>query len=152
MAVTKFDAYGVPQWTYEYPVSGFGWSIKPANGGGYVMAGTRSIVRIDVAGNLVWSTTLNLPVSPDGSAYSYTEFEEILPLTGENGFILTGSAFSNSNSGVYTARISWAGGVVWSRINDVVNTGLAGTPVCWVNNAVLAMATPKSSHPGVEAL
>ncbi|GEM_PF-1208004 len=138
LAVTKFDAYGVAQWTKDYPVSGFAWTIKAANGGGYVIAGTRNVIRIDVAGDLVWTRTLNLPTSPDGSAYSYTEFEEILPLSGENGFIVTGSAFSNSNSGVYTARLSWNGTVIWSRINDVVNTSGAGTPVCWVNNAVLA--------------
>ena len=138
LAVTKFDATGVAQWTQDYPVNGFAWTIKQANGGGYVVAGTRSVIRIDVDGDLVWTRTLNLPTSPDGSAYSYTEFEEILPLSGEQGFIVTGSAFSNQNSGVYTARISWAGTVSWVRINDVVNTGLAGTPVCWVNNAVLA--------------
>ena len=138
LAVTKFDAYGVAQWTFDYPVSGFAWTIKQANGGGYVIAGTGNVIRIDVAGNFVWSRTINLPTSPDGSAYSYTEFEEILPLTGENGFIVTGSAFSNQNSGIYTARISWGGSQVWSRINDVVNTSGAGTPVCWVNNAVLA--------------
>jgi hypothetical protein len=138
LAVTKFDGTGVAQWTLDYPVSGFAWTIKQANGGGYVLAGTRNIIRIDVDGNLVWTRTLNLPTSPDGSAYSYTEFEEILPLSGEQGFIVTGSAFSNQNSGVYTARLSWAGTVSWARINDVVNTGLAGTPVCWVNNAVLS--------------
>lgn len=143
LGVTKFDAYGVPQWTNEYPVSGFGWTIKPANGGGYVMAGTRSIARIDVAGNLVWSTTLNLPTSPDGSAYSYTEFEEITVLPDGQGFVLTGSCFSNSHSGVYTARVSWSGGVTWSKINDAVSTALAGTPVCWVNNAVMANGNTK---------
>ncbi len=138
LAVTKFNAYGEAEWTFDYPVSGFGWTIKQANGGGYVLAGTRSVIRIDVAGNLDWSRTINLPVSPDGSAYSYTEFEEILPLSGELGFVVTGSAFSNSHSGIYTARLSWSGSVVWAKINDVVNTGLAGTPVCWVNNAVLS--------------
>lgn len=138
LAVTKFDNYGVAEWTNEYPVSGFGWTIKQANGGGYVLAGTRSIIRIEANGDLDWSRTLNLPTSPDGSAYSYTEFEEILPLSGEQGFVVTGSAFSNSHSAVYTARISWNGSVIWAKINDVVNTALAGTPVCWVNNAVLA--------------
>ena len=143
LAVTKFNAYGEAEWTYDYPVNGFGWTIKQANGGGYVLAGTRSVIRIDVAGNLDWSRTINLPTSPDGSAYSYTEFEEILPLTGENGFILTGSAFSNSHSGVYTARISWSGSVIWAKINDVANTNLPGTPVCWVNNAVLSNSGSK---------
>jgi len=138
LAVTKFNAYGEAEWTYDYPVSGFAWTIKQANGGGYVLAGTRAVIRIDVAGNLDWTRTLNLPVSPDGSAYSYTEFEEILPLAGENGFIVTGSAFSNSHSGAYTARFSWSGTQVWSKINETVNTGLPGTPVCWINNAVLS--------------
>ncbi|MDO8366617.1 MAG: T9SS type A sorting domain-containing protein [Saprospiraceae bacterium] len=143
LAVTKFNAYGEAEWTQEYPVSGFAWTIKQANGGGYVLAGTRAVIRIDIDGNLVWSRTLTLPVSPDGSAYSYTEFEEILPLSGENGFILTGSAFSNSHSGVYTARFSWSGTQVWSKINETVNTALAGTPVCWVNNAVLSNSDSK---------
>lgn len=143
LAVTKFDAYGVAEWTKEYNVSGFGWSIKQANGGGYVLGGTRSVIRIDVAGNLDWSRTINLPISPDGSAYTYTEFEEILPLSGENGFVITGSAFSNQTSGIYTARLSWAGTVSWAKINDGVNTGLPGTPVCWVNNAVLSNSGAK---------
>ncbi|HEX7655039.1 MAG TPA: hypothetical protein VF607_16135, partial [Verrucomicrobiae bacterium] len=143
MSVTKFDAYGVAEWSREYPVSGFAWAIKPANGGGYVMAGTRSVIRINVDGDMDWSRTINLPVSPDGSAYSYTEFEEILPLSGENGFVVTGSAFSNTTSGVYTARLSWSGTVAWAKINDAVNTSLAGTPVCWVNNAVLSNSGTK---------
>lgn len=143
LAVTKFNAYGEAVWTQDYPVSGFGWTIKQANGGGYVLAGTRSVIRIDVDGSLVWSKTLTLPTSPDGSAYSYTEFEEILPLSGENGFVLTGSAFSNSHSAAYTARFSWAGSQVWSKINEAVNTSLAGTPVCWINNAVLSNSGSK---------
>lgn len=143
LAVSRFDAYGVEVWTNEYPVSGFGWTIKAASGGGYVIAGTREVIRIDLDGNLVWSRTLNLPVSPDGSAYSYTEFEEILPLSGEQGFVVTGSAFSNQTSGVYTARLTWSGGVSWIKINDAVNTSLPGTPVAWVNNAVLANGNQK---------
>lgn len=143
LAVTKFDLYGVAEWTMDYPVSGFGWTIKQANGGGYVIAGTRSVIRIDVAGNLEWSRTINLPISPDGSAYSYTEFEEITVLPDGQGFVVTGSAFSNQNSGIYTARLTWAGTVSWARINDVVNTSGAGTPVCWVNNAVLANGNNK---------
>jgi hypothetical protein len=142
-AVTKFNAYGEAEWTYDYPVSGFAWTIKQANGGGYVLAGTRAVIKIDVDGNLDWTRTLTLPVSPDGSAYSYTEFEEILPLSGENGFVLTGSAFSNSHSGVYTARFTWAGSQAWSKINETVNTALAGTPVCWINNAVLSNSGTK---------
>lgn len=138
LAVTKFNGLGEPEWTIDYPVSGFGWCIKQANGGGYVLAGTRSVIRIEVDGSLVWAKTLNLPASPDGSNYSYTEFEEILPLSGENGFILTGSAFSNAHSGAYTARFSWAGTQVWAKINETVNTSLPGTPVCWINNAVLS--------------
>ena len=138
-AVTKFDAYGSAQWTYNYPtIDGFAWTIKPANGGGYVVAGTRNVMRIDHLGNLTSQTTINLPTSPDGSAYSYTEFEEITPLPNGQGFAVTGSCFSNSHSGIYTAKVSWAGGVAWSRINDVVNTSLAGTPVCWVNNSILS--------------
>lgn len=143
LAVTKFNAYGEVVWTLDYPVSGFGWTIKPANGGGYVLAGTRSVIRIDVNGNMDWSRTINLPNSPDGSAYSYTEFEEILPLSGEQGFIVTGSAFSNQHSGIYTARLSWSGTVSWAKINDAVNTSGPGTPVCWVNNAVLSNSGSK---------
>lgn len=138
LAVTKFNGLGEAEWTLDYPVNGFGWAIRQANGGGYVIAGTRSVIRIEVDGSLVWSKTLTLPISPDGSNYTYTEFEEILPLSGENGFILTGSAFSNSHSGAYTARFSWAGTQTWSKINETVNTALAGTPVCWINNAVLS--------------
>ncbi|HLP95108.1 MAG TPA: T9SS type A sorting domain-containing protein [Saprospiraceae bacterium] len=143
LAVTKFNGLGEAEWTMDYPVSGFGWCIKQANGGGYVLAGTRSVIRIEVDGSLVWAKTLNLPISPDGSNYSYTEFEEILPLSGENGFILTGSAFSNSHSGAYTARFSWAGTQVWAKINETVNTALPGTPVCWINNAVLSNSGSK---------
>ncbi|MCC7466448.1 MAG: T9SS type A sorting domain-containing protein [Saprospiraceae bacterium] len=143
MAVTKFNGVGEAEWTKSYPVSGFGWSIKQASGGGYVLAGTRSVIRIEVDGTLAWTRTLTLPVSPDGSNYTYTEFEEILPLSGENGFILTGSAFSNSHSGAYTARFSWAGAQIWSKINETVNTSLAGTPVCWINNAILSNSGTK---------
>lgn len=74
MAVTKFNGVGEAEWTKSYPVSGFGWSIKQASGGGYVLAGTRSVIRIEVDGTLAWTRTLTLPVSPDGSNYTYTEF------------------------------------------------------------------------------
>lgn len=138
MAIVKFDAYGVLEWYKDLGVSGFGWTIAPAVGGGYVMAGTRAIVRTDFQGNVEWSSTLNLPISPDGSAYTYTEFEEITQLPDGQGFLLTGSAFSNSTSATYIARVGWNGGVAWSKINDPVNTALAGTPVSWTNNAVVS--------------
>ncbi|MCY7330470.1 MAG: T9SS type A sorting domain-containing protein [Saprospiraceae bacterium] len=136
----KFDAYGVLEWVKEYPVSGFGWTIAQTVGGvGYVMVGTRQVVRIDHLGNFQGSTNINLGNSPapDGSAYSYSEFEEITPLPNGQGFIVTGSAFSNSFSGVYTARLSYAGSVSWVKINDAVNTTGAGTPVAWINNAII---------------
>lgn len=138
LAVTKFDNYGAALWTYEYPGSSFGWSIKAATGGGYVIAGTNDVTRIDIEGNLTWTRTLNPGISPDGSAYSYSEFEEITILPESQGFVVTGSTFSNSHSGIYTARLSWAGVVSWIKINDEVNTSLPNTPVCWVNNAILS--------------
>jgi len=137
-AICKFDAYGNLEWSKTYPVSAFLWSVKPAVGGGYVAAGTRQVVRIDHLGNFNGSSTLTLPVSPDGSAYSYTEFEEILPLPTNDGFIVTGSAFSNSHSAAYSARFTYAGSQVWSRVHDAQNTNLAGTPVAWINNAVVS--------------
>lgn len=139
-SVTKFDAYGNVEWSNSYPgTGGFAWSIKPAVGGGYVVAGTGNVFKIDIFGNLEWSTSLNLPASPapDGSLYTYTEFEEILPLPTNDGFIVTGSCFSNQFSGAYTARFTYSGGQVWSKVNETINTGGAGTPVNWVNNAVV---------------
>jgi len=137
--VCKFDGYGNLLWTKSFG-SFFPWTVKPAGGGysGYVLAGTRNVVKIDANGNVEWSATLNLPVSPDGSQYTYTEFEEILPLPTNDGFIVTGSCFSNSHSGAYTARFSYTGAQVWSKVNETVNTALAGTPVCWINNAVVS--------------
>lgn len=136
LAVVKFDNYGAIEWAYQLPVSGFGWTIAPAVGGGYVLAGTRMIVKIDHMGNFLSSTTLNLPASPSG-AYTYTEFEEITPMPDGQSFLLTGSCFSNSHSGVYTARVSYSGSVSWAKVNDEVNTAAAGTPVAWVNNAII---------------
>lgn len=87
-------------------------------------------------GNHEWRANINLPASPSGS-YTYGEFEEITPLPDCTGFIVTGSCFSNSHSGIYTARLTYNGGVSWAKVNDVVNTSGAGTPVCWVNNAII---------------
>ena len=140
MIAAKFDAYGVLEWLKEYPVSGFGWTIAQTVGGvGYIMAGGSRVVRIDHLGNFQGSTTIDLgnAPAPDGSAYSYSEFEEITALPNGQGVIITGSAFSNSFSGVYTARVSYSGSVVWVKINDVVNTSGAGTPVAWINNAII---------------
>ena len=72
IAVVKFDNLGFVEWTKNTGVSGFGWTIAPAVGGGYVIAGTRNVIKVDYAGNLEWSTTLNLPTSPSG-AYTYTD-------------------------------------------------------------------------------
>lgn len=143
LAVTRFNAYGEALWTLDYPGIGFGWCIKPANGGGYVIAGTLNVTRIDIDGNIVWTRTLNPGVSPDGSAYTYGEFEEITALPEGQGFVVTASIFNNQHSGIVTARYTWAGALSWARINDEVNTGGAGTPVCWVNNAVLSNSNTK---------
>lgn len=143
MVVTKFDAVGLPTWTQEYPGISFAWSIKAATGGGYVVAGTNDVTRIDADGNIEWQRTLNPGISPDGSAYSYSEFEEITILPESQGFVVTASTFSNNHSGIYTARVTWAGTVSWIKINDVVNTSLPGTPVCWVNNAILSNSGTK---------
>ena len=140
LVVTKFLADGTLDWNKDLAIQGFGWTIKSAPGGGYVIGSTKATAtRIDNDGNIVWSTAAVLPVSPppDGSAYTYTEFEEILPQvhTG-SGFVMTGSAFSNSTSAAYTAYFNWEGSTGWSKINDAVNTGLPGTPVAWTNSAV----------------
>ena len=135
-AVVKFDYYGAIEWAYQLPVTGFGWTIAAAAGGGYILAGTQKVVKIDHMGNLVSSTNINLPASPSG-AYTYSEFEEITPMPDGLSFLVTGSCFSNSHSGVYTARVSYAGSVAWAKVNDEVNTSGAGTPVAWINNAVL---------------
>lgn len=136
----KFDQYGALEWAKEYPISGFGWSISQTVGGvGYVMAGGHQVVRIDYLGNYQGNTNINLgnAPAPDGSSYSYSEFEEITPMPDGAGIIVTGSAFSNSFSGVYTARLTYAGSVQWVKINDAVNTSGAGTPVAWINNAII---------------
>ncbi len=135
-AAVKFDIYGDILWTMQLPVSGFGWSVAPAVGGGYILAGGIRAARIDNMGNFEWSTNINLPASPSGP-YTYGEFEEITPLPDGSGFIVTGSCFSNSHSGIYTARLNYNGSVVWAKVNDAVNTSGAGTPVCWVNNAII---------------
>ena len=33
--------------------------------------------------------------------------------------------------------MSYSGSVAWAKVNDQVNTSTAGTPVCWVNNAII---------------
>jgi hypothetical protein len=91
---------------------------------------------VDNAGNHEWTANINLPASPSG-AYSYAEFEEITHVPDGSGFVVTGSCFSNSHSGIYTAKVSYTGGVSWAKVNDAVNTSGAGTPVCWVNNAII---------------
>lgn len=139
LVAVKFDSYGNLQWVSTLPVSGFGWCIVAANGGGYLIGSTdHTATRIDINGNLVWSTSVNLGASPDGSAYTYSEFEEIVDLPEGQGFVLTGSTFSNSHSAAYSARISYAGTVAWSKVHDPQNTAQAGTPVSWINNAVIA--------------
>jgi hypothetical protein len=138
VTIVKFNSLGELVTEVALPQDGFAWTVQPAPGGGYVIGSTnRRVTRVDTAFNVDWSVQATLPPSPDMSAYTYTEFEEILPLerTGP-GFIQTGSAFSNSTSAVYTARFNWDGTVPWAKINDTANTSLAGTPVCWANSAV----------------
>ncbi|MBL7828607.1 MAG: hypothetical protein JNJ57_18380 [Saprospiraceae bacterium] len=135
-AVVKFDDLGNVVWAKSLPTSGFGWTVTSAQGGGYLIAGTRAVVKVNNSGDFEWSTVINLPPSPSGP-YTYTEFEEAIKTPDGNAFIITGSCFSNSHSGIYTAMVSLNGGVTWAKVNDAVNTALAGTPVCWVNNAIL---------------
>lgn len=138
MLVTKFDGQGNIVWTKTYPHSAFAWTIIQAPDNGYILAGTRKIIRIDENGTLVWATTLTLPPppSPDGSSYTYTEFEELIVLPLSTGVGLTGSAFSNSTSAAYTAAIDYNGTQVWSTIHEPRNTALSGTPVSWISSAI----------------
>jgi hypothetical protein len=97
------------------------------------------VSRIDNDGNLVWNTPLSFSTPSDN--YTYSEFEEITiiePANSNLGFLVTGSIFGNANYvGIYTLRISWSGAIQWSRVNDEVSAAAAGTPVTWVNNAIL---------------
>jgi hypothetical protein len=138
-AVVKFSSTGELEWNKTLPYNAFGWSIQPSLGGGYVIAGTVRVTHIDADGNDDWSTPLVLPPTPMGdmSSYTYTELEEILPLKNAGvGFVVTGSAFSNTTSAAYSARFNWDGTVPWTKINDAVNTSLPGTPVAWAGTAV----------------
>lgn len=138
LVAVKFNQYGEYQWRQTYPVSGFGWTIQPANGGGYVIGSTgHRATRIDHLGNWQWSTAATPPLSQDGSAFTYSEFEEIVALPNGQGFIMTGSTFSNSTSAVYLARFTWSGGVSWVRVPEQSNTSLAGTPVSWTNSPIV---------------
>ncbi len=137
VAVAKFTKDGELQWQKVLPYPGFAWTVQPGAGGGYVVGSTnRRATRIDNAGNELGSVVVDLPLSPDGSAYTYSEFEEITPLENGTGFIMTGSVFSTSTSGVYTARVDWADTVAWSKVNDAADTSSALTPVAWANSAV----------------
>lgn len=145
LSVVKFDTYGRIQWTKNLAIYGFGWSVLASKDGGYYIGSTGSrITKIDHAGNQVWSTAVALPTSPSG-AYTYTEFEELievtLPIAGGYplplGIIMTGSCFSNSHSGAYTAMIDPGGAVNWSTVHAPQNTALAGTPVSWISSAVV---------------
>ncbi len=138
IAIVKFKSSGELDTFVVLPISGFGWTVQPASGGGYVIGSTnRRATRVDSAFNVVWSRVVDLPVSPDTSAYTYSEFEEIVPLENTGtGFVMTGSVFSNQTSGVYSARLNWDGTVPWSKVNDTSDTSQTGTPVAWANSAV----------------
>ncbi len=137
LVVVQFDQYGKLQWEKEIPVSGFAWTIIAAKGGGYLIGSTNArVTRIDDKGKLVWTTLIPLGPSPDASAYSYTEFEELIELPYGMGVVCTGSAFSNQTSAVYTAAVGYSGNVLWRNIHAPQNTGNPGTPVSWINSAV----------------
>ena len=144
LTVVKFDANGHIQWTKNLANSGFGWSILASKDGGYYLGSTGSrITKIDHAGNQEWSTAVALPTSPSG-AYTYTEFEELIEYTVlaggyplPIGIIVTGSCFSNSHSGAYTAMVDPSGVVNWSTVHAPQNTAMAGTPVSWISSAVV---------------
>jgi hypothetical protein len=136
----KINPYGELTLFKEFPISAFGWSIIPSGDGGYIMAGTRWVVKVDDVGNVIWNTLLNLPLSPypAGSPYTYTEFEEIVALpVGVDGYIVTGSAFSNQTSAAYTVRIGSDGTQQWANIHQPRNTGDPGTPVSWISSAII---------------
>ena len=135
----KFDSYGKLQWFKNLDINGLGWTIISVSDGGYLIGSTNQrVTKIDNEGNQVWTTSVQLPLSPDGSAYSYSEFEELVPLpAGNDGVIITGSTFSNSHSSVYSARVSYSGAVAWKTVHSPSNTSLAGTPVSWINNAIV---------------
>lgn len=139
LAVVKFDSNGSLQWIKILPTSGFGWTILAAPDGGYhIGSTTQTVVKIDNEGNQVWKTSIALPLSPDGSAYTYSEFEEIIALpAGNDGVIITGSTFSNQTSAVYTARVRFDGTVAWKKVHDPSSTSLPGTPVSWISSAIV---------------
>ena len=137
LVAVQFDHYGNLKWEKEIPISGFGWTVIAAKDGGYLIGSTGArVTKIDDKGNMVWSTAVPLPLSPDGSNYTYTEFEELIELPYGKGVVCTGSAFSNQTSAAYTAALGHGGNVLWRNIHAPQNTGLPGTPVSWINSAI----------------
>lgn len=140
IALARFNPAGELVTTTALAIEGFAWTVQPASGGGYVLGSTSArATRIDESFNVDWTTTLTLPAAPppDGSSYTYSEFEEIIPLQNSaSGFVMTGSIFSNSHSGVYTSRLEWNGAVAWAKVNETTNTSLAQTPVSWANSPI----------------
>ncbi len=131
----KFTVQGALLWIKTFS-PGFAWCVQQTLDGNYVMAGSMHIWKFDTYGNQISQANINLPLSPDGSAYSYGEFEEILVYKDGTGFLVTGSAFSNQYSAPYIARFSNSLGAQGSSAPDATNTALPGTPVAWINNAV----------------
>lgn len=117
--IMKLDGNGTLQWSKTIGGSGpngQGYSIIQTTDGGYAIAGVTEafgagsydmhIVKLDVAGTLLWTRT----VGAYGQDLAYSIVQ-----TSDGGFTAAGRTNSFGNSDLYVVRLNNAGILLWSK-------------------------------------
>ena len=139
--VVKLDGEGNLQWqkTLGGYTSDYGFDIKQTTDGGYIMAGASEsadgditatlggydywIVKLDVAGNLLWQKSLG--------GNGYDEARNIIET--DNGYIVSGMSYSQTNNistnygggDIWVTGLDTSGNLIWEKnyggsLNDTV--------------------------------
>lgn len=110
----KLNNNGDTLWSRLYEKSSEIKSIIQTSDGGFIFCGRYGygfgevyIVKTNGYGDIIWSKKGNL-------GFSYGRGEDILE-TSDSSFIVTGSAYNNTNQNVFISKIDQSGNLIWTK-------------------------------------
>lgn len=108
LLLVKLDSIGDTSWVKGYVTSNtvFGYSIQQTTDSGYIVAGSRGILKTDKNGNSLW-----------GNQYFAADFYSVQQ-TSDGGYILVGSTGSSGSSNgmdLFLLKLDATGLKLWSR-------------------------------------
>jgi hypothetical protein len=132
MVLSKVNGSGNEQWYHFYSNCECGLAIRPAVGGGYIVAGYTDsgavLLKVDLSGNEEWCCSY-------AGFCSFANSVEVIP---ENGYVITGRCdISQPYCDVSLIRTNDVGDTIWTKrmggpLNDVGRSVILSSDGCCV--------------------